>query len=42
MNLDVDFLIDFFNKYSGEKSKEEMGEQEAAAHHQHHHQVEVV
>jgi hypothetical protein len=31
MNLDVDFLIDFFNKYSGEKSKEEMGEQEAAA-----------
>lgn len=30
MNLDVDFLIDFFNKYSGEKSKEEMGEQETA------------
>jgi hypothetical protein len=31
MNLDVDFLIDFFNKHSGEDSKEEMGEQEAAA-----------
>lgn len=31
MNLDVDFLIDFFNKYSGKDSKEEMGEQEAAA-----------
>ena len=31
MNLDVDFLIDFFNKYSDEESKEEMGEQEAAA-----------
>jgi hypothetical protein len=30
MNLDVDFLIDFFNKYSGEGSKEEMGEQDAA------------
>lgn len=30
MNLDVDFLIDFFNKYSGEKAKEEMGEQETA------------
>jgi hypothetical protein len=28
MNLDVDFLIDFFNKYSGKDSKEEMGEQE--------------
>ena len=31
MNLDVDFLIDFFNKYSDKDSKEEMGEQEAAA-----------
>ena len=31
MNLDVDFLIDFFNKYSNEESKGEMGEQEAAA-----------
>jgi hypothetical protein len=31
MNLDVDFLIDFFNKYSGKESKEEMGEQDAAA-----------
>ena len=31
MNLDVDFLIDFFNKYSEDDSKEEMGEQEAAA-----------
>ena len=31
MNLDVDFLIDFFNKYSGKESKEEMGEQEAGA-----------
>jgi hypothetical protein len=31
MNLDVDFLIDFFNKYSGEDSKEEMEEQETAA-----------
>jgi hypothetical protein len=31
MNLDVDFLIDFFNKYSGKDSKEEMGEQEAGA-----------
>jgi hypothetical protein len=30
MNLDVDFLIDFFNKYSGKDSKEEMGEQDAA------------
>ena len=29
MNLEVDFLIDFFNKYSGKESKEEMGEQEA-------------
>ena len=31
MNLDVDFLIDFFNKYSDKDSKEEMGEQEATA-----------
>jgi hypothetical protein len=31
MNLDVDFLIDFFNKYSGEGFKKEMGEQDAAA-----------
>ena len=31
MNLDVDFLIDFFNKYSGKESKEEMEEQETAA-----------
>jgi hypothetical protein len=31
MNLDVDFLIDFFNKYSDKEFKEEMGEQEAAA-----------
>jgi hypothetical protein len=30
MILDVDFLIDFFNKFSGGYSKEEMGEQEAA------------
>ena len=30
MNLDVDFLIGFFNKYSrGEEGKEEMGEQES-------------
>jgi hypothetical protein len=29
MNLEVDFLIDFFNKYSGKDSKEEMGEQES-------------
>lgn len=31
MNLDVDFLIDFFNKYSGKDSKEEMEEQETTA-----------
>ena len=31
MNLDVDFLIDFFDKYSDKESKEEMGEQDAAA-----------
>lgn len=31
MNLDVDFLIQFFNKYSEGESKEEMGEQDAAA-----------
>lgn len=30
MNLDVDFLIQFFNKYSEGESKEEMGEQDAA------------
>jgi hypothetical protein len=31
MNLEVDFLIGFFNKYSrGEEGKEEMGEQDAA------------
>jgi hypothetical protein len=30
MNLEVDFLIDFFNKYSGKDSKKEMGEQDAA------------
>ena len=29
MNLDVNSLIGFFNKYSKENSKEEMGEQEA-------------
>ena len=31
MILDVDFLIDFFNKYSGKGYKKEMGEQAAAA-----------
>lgn len=31
MILDVDFLINFFDKYSGKGSKEEMGEQDAAA-----------
>ena len=31
MTLDVDFLIDFFKKYSNAESKGEMGEQEAAA-----------
>ena len=31
MTLDVNFLIDFFRKYSNNKDKSEMGEQEAAA-----------
>ena len=31
MNLDVDFLIGFFDKYSDMDSKEEMGEQDATA-----------
>jgi hypothetical protein len=31
MTLDVDFLIDFFKKYSNTESKGEMGEQDAAA-----------
>jgi len=31
MTLDVNFLIDFFKKYSNNKDKSEMGEQEAAA-----------
>ncbi len=31
MNLDVDFLIGFFDKYSDMDSKEEIGEQDAAA-----------
>jgi hypothetical protein len=31
MTLDVNFLIDFFKKYSNNKDKGEMGEQEAAA-----------
>jgi len=31
MILDVDFLINFFDKYSGKSDKEEMGEQEDAA-----------
>ncbi len=31
MTLDVDFLIDFFKKYSTTGLKGEMGEQEAAA-----------
>ena len=30
MILDVDFLINFFNKYSGNSSKGEIGEQEDA------------
>ena len=30
MNLDVDFLIGFFNKHTDNDSKEEMGEQDAA------------
>lgn len=31
MNLDVDFLINFFNKKSSISSKEEVGEQDTAA-----------
>ena len=31
MILDVDFLINFFNKYSGKSGKGEMGEQEDGA-----------
>jgi hypothetical protein len=31
MTLDVNFLIDFFRKYSNNQPKGEMGEQEAAA-----------
>lgn len=31
MILDIDFLIDFFNKLSNTGIKDEMGEQEAAA-----------
>jgi hypothetical protein len=31
MILDIDFLIDFFNKNSFSGTKDEMGEQEAAA-----------
>lgn len=31
MNLDVDFLINFYRKHSGMGRKGEMGEQEAAA-----------
>ena len=31
MILDVDFLIDFFKKFSNTESKGEMGEQDAAA-----------
>jgi hypothetical protein len=31
MNLDIDFLINFFEKYTKDVSKSEMGEQEAAA-----------
>lgn len=31
MTLDVDFLIDFFKKYSNPEPKGEMGEQDAAA-----------
>lgn len=30
MNLEVDFLIDFFRKHTPSKSKGEIGEQEAA------------
>jgi hypothetical protein len=31
MNLEVDFLIDFFRKHTPSKSKGEIGEQETAA-----------
>ena len=31
MTLDIDFLIDFFNKHSFSGNKDEMGEQEDAA-----------
>jgi len=31
MNLDVDFLIDFFNKHSGGKFKDGIDEQDAGA-----------
>lgn len=31
MNLDVDFLINFFDKYSGKTTKGEVGEQDAPA-----------
>ena len=31
MILDIDFLIDFFNKLSNSETKNEMGEQEGAA-----------
>jgi hypothetical protein len=31
MNLDVDFLIDFFNKHSGSEFKDEIDEQDAGA-----------
>lgn len=30
MNLDIDFLINFFDKYSGKPTKGEVGEQDAA------------
>lgn len=31
MILDVDYLIEFFNKYSGKKLKKEIGEQDDAS-----------
>jgi hypothetical protein len=31
MNLDIDFLINFFDKFTKSEGKSEMGEQEAAA-----------
>lgn len=31
MILDVDYLIEFFNKYSGKKFKKEIGEQDDAS-----------